>query len=234
MIQVELNVTLACQSRCACCDRLCDLFPKRTDHMTVEQVNAFVTDAKQHGGVTKVRVLGGEPTLHPQIDEVLNILTVAIVEGVIGAIEINTNTLVRGWKEIRSRHSQPGIRWDKSPVKRKNHLPFLWSPRDLGFKTMGPCRHPVQCGFSLDVRGWLPCSPTIAISRAFYDGKHYRQEFPDGTPWGCEDLCPHCVYSMPRRWRKRNTRKVLDFTKAMKTPTPSWAKAIERLQARGG
>jgi len=226
-LSIELNVTLACNARCRCCDRLCDKFPERTEHMEVCQVERFLTEARLAGGVSKVRVLGGEPTLHPQIDAIMRLLVDAIHDGTVGAVEVNTNTISPTWKAHRDACLDPKVRWDRSPPNRKHHLPFLWAPKDLGFATTGPCRHPVQCGFSLDSLGWLPCSPAIAITRLFFGGRHYRQAMPDGTAWGCEDLCPLCIYSMPRGWRIRNRRKLRDFTAAMKEPTRSWADALK-------
>ncbi len=229
-IAVELNVTLACQAGCANCDRLCDKFLDRTEHMELGQVAEFLSQARRAGGVAKVRVLGGEPTLHPQIEDILDLLEGGLDERVIGRVELGTNCLTPDWTEIARRH--PQVDWQRSPLRRKKHLPFVWAPLDLGLTGTAPCRHPVQCGFSLDSRGWLPCSPAIAISRLFFDGKHYRQEMPAGIPWGQDELCPLCVYSLARSWHVRHRRHLADITPEMRVPTRRWAEALERAGLR--
>jgi hypothetical protein len=81
---------------------------------------------------------------------------------------------------------------------------------------------------SLDWRGWLPCSPAILIAGGF-DLEHlYREpdDIPTG-PWG-EELCSHCVYSAPRKWRKANGG--FEVTK----PTPRWEEALRNYAQKKG
>ena len=94
-----------------------------------------------------------------------------------------------------------------------------------------PCRHPFECGFSLDNRGWLPCSPAISIARLFGREHLYRRELPEGQPWGMEELCRYCCYAFPEDFRRINVKHLAEFTPAMKLASKSWFDALRRAGA---
>ena len=93
----------------------------------------------------------------------------------------------------------PNISWSGARESKKRHLPYLWSPTDLGLP-IKPCTQPRICGFSLDNLGWLPCSPAIMIVRAFRLKHLYKYAMPE-EPWGLDELCKHCVHAAPAEWR---------------------------------
>jgi len=220
-INLELNITLACNLKCPSCNRCCDVYPERDDSMTVQQVEEFVdkmraVKAKGNINIKKIKVVGGEPLVHPDFVEIYEILLKAMTEEELyRGLKINTNAT----KEIPvPRH--PRVRWLMSPPKWKKHLPYLWSPVDLGYEVKGPCDMPRRCGFSLDERGFLPCSAAIMLVRAF-DLEHlYKDEIPEGV-WGVEELCKNCVHGMPKEWIAEHSYFKKD------EPTESWKKALE-------
>lgn len=64
---VELEINTACDLACFGCDRLSDVASKGVPNMTVEQVALFVRESLELGWEwERIRLLGGEPTIHPQ------------------------------------------------------------------------------------------------------------------------------------------------------------------------
>lgn len=228
MINLELNVTLQCNLACANCNRLCDIYRDRTEHMSVDQVDRFIKQAKAGGGIKKLKLLGGEPLLHPNFVDIYGLLLGAVKDGVIRCIRVETN----GTIPIPKVERNPLICFKGRRVSRKKHQPALWSPVDLGVKTpIGTCQQLSKCGFSLDKYGYLPCSPAIMISRLLGYNDLYKLDFPNAV-WGLEKLCPHCVFSMSAEWRsKYSAINPTQHTKEDRTPTKTFKDGLDKFNA---
>jgi hypothetical protein len=227
MINMELNITLQCNMACPNCNRLCHVYRDRTEHMKLEQIQKFIDQIRNSDGVHKLKILGGEPLLHPQFAEVYNIILPAVKDGAIQQIKIETNQTIPYPKVEEHKN----ITWHGRSQARKKHQPALWSPIDLGFKTNPYCKQIGTCGFSLDKYGYLPCSLAIMISRLYGVTHLYRYELPTEA-WGLNELCKHCVFSMPKAWRHQYASKnILQHTEEDQTPTKSYKEAMERWDA---
>lgn len=224
-MNIELNITLACNLHCANCNRLCHLLPDRTDHVSVAAVERVHQEALQAGGLGRVNVLGGEPSLHPQFEEILDIVDAGICDGAFRAARVDNNGATK-FKPSKRYHRRMRFAGCKPGAKR--HLPCLWSPADMGIETRGPCAMHYRCGPSLDNMGWLPCSMAIAIVRTFGYEYMYRDTLPTGHDWDWATLCKHCIFSMPSRWQTGNSRSLRDTTAGDLTPTPTWEAALAR------
>lgn len=225
MINLELNVTLQCNLACPNCNRLCHIYRDRTEHMSLAQIEKFIRQAKEGGGVDKLKLLGGEPLLHPQFKEVYYMLADAAKNGIIRSIKIESNkTLPRPEVE-----AFPFVSWKGRTQSKKKHQPILWSPKDLGFDTkVGVCQQLSKCGFSLDKYGYLPCSLAIMICRLFGMTDMYKHEFPT-KPWDLDRMCKTCIFSMDAEWRSRFSGKRLsEHTKEERSPTKSWEEAMSK------
>ena len=120
------------------------------------------------------------------------------------------------------------MRWMGKKASIKNHFPFLWHPKDLGFE-IGPqhrCMMIKSCGISLDKYGYLPCSPAIMITRLFGLTHLYKYELPKGS-WGLEEICQHCIFGMPGDWLEKHCYNILTIAEENKHPTERFKKAIE-------
>lgn len=224
MINLELNITLRCNLFCVNCNRLCHIYRDRTDDMSIPQIEKFIEQARNGGGVQRLKIIGGEPLMHPNFVEIYNLLVDAAEEGVIKSVIVETNkTLNRpdGLKPSKL------TKWQGTLQRKKRHLPILWSPKDLGVQTHYPCRQISRCGFSLDKYGYLPCSLSIMMVRIFKMTHLYRYEFPT-QPWGLDELCPICIFSMDKTWRSHYSQIHLwQHTEQDKTPTESYKKALD-------
>jgi len=225
MINIELNVTMKCNLACPNCNRLCHIYRERTEHMSVDQIKKFIEQAKNGGGIGKLKLLGGEPLMHPNFVEIYNLLNQAAKDGIIKYIKIETNKTI----PFPAVEPSPFFSWKGRGQKKKKHQPALWSPEDLGVETpVGKCQQLSKCGYSIDKYGYLPCSPAIMIARLLGLTHLYKKEFPT-QPWGLEELCKHCVFSMNAEWRSKYSSKcIFDFTEEENTPTKTFKEALDK------
>lgn len=69
---VEIDITWACNLRCFNCNRSCEQAPTG-EQMTLAQVERFLGELRTTGTrLRRIRLLGGEPTLHRQFPEILD------------------------------------------------------------------------------------------------------------------------------------------------------------------
>lgn len=73
---IEINITYRCNLACPNCLVSCGRGQAPSnEEMSVEQIQRFVQESINSGAKWHIiRVLGGEPTLHPEFTEILNIL----------------------------------------------------------------------------------------------------------------------------------------------------------------
>lgn len=229
-MNLELNITLKCNLSCPNCNRLCNIYKDRTEHMSVEQIEKFVTQARNGSGIGRLKVLGGEPLLHPNFLEIYDILTKAAKDGVINCIKIETNKTIEFPKVEQFKF----VSWGGTVQKRKKHQPMLWSPIDLGYNN-GPqpqCPQIGRCGMSLDKYGYLPCSLAIMIARLFGHTDLYRYDLPKDV-WGLDKLCKNCIFSMKPEWRSMYSSKtIFEQSKEETSPTKSYKEAIEKFDVK--
>ena len=70
---IELEINTACDLACFGCDRMSDV--TTAPNMTVSQVELFVKESLELGWKwERIRLLGGEPTLHPQFFDCVHLL----------------------------------------------------------------------------------------------------------------------------------------------------------------
>ena len=224
-MKIELNITLACNLSCHSCNRMCDVYKDRTEHMSLEQIGKFVKHAKGRT-IERIKILGGEPLLHPQFVEIYNKLFTAF--------RSNRQTKLI---KAETNHSLPVPDVQQTykmmvvgvhPLD-KMHLPYLWHPKDLGFEipAQPKCRHLCRCGTSLDKYGYLPCSAAIMLVRLFGMTDLYRDYLPY-KPWGLDRICQHCIFGMPKRWRAKHSKYIKEFPEEYKIPTKRFKEAMEK------
>src|SRR5512147_2280038 len=71
---VEIDVTYVCNLRCPGCNRSCAQAPT-AEMMTLTEVEKFTRESiRKDYRWKRIRIVGGEPTLHPQIAEIIKAL----------------------------------------------------------------------------------------------------------------------------------------------------------------
>lgn len=214
-IRIECNVTYRCNAICWGCNKAVGLarFPK-TD-MTVEQMRRAVNmliEQKIH--VPRFTFCGGEPCLHPQLQELIN--EVARLPTLRWG-RVLTNAMPVS-KPLRDKIVLPDRRFhwfenpldnpedplsgkndrDKRPNKRR-HSPFWISPADVGKPAdFDHCAVQGWCGIGLDCHGFSACGKATMFAKllgvpgvATWEGdimQHVK------TP--INDICKHCQYGL--------------------------------------
>jgi len=225
-MRLELNITFRCQLKCRSCNRLCNL-TRLDDPMTVAQIEMLVARiAAEKKHVKRIKLVGGEPTIHPEFWRICEVLSEGHKAGWIDKINVNTNCVTQ--RQFVDKPLPVGCHWQLSPPSKKQHRPCLWSPIDLGLESKGPCKMVRVCGFSLDVKGWLPCSAAIAIARLFGMEDLYRPlDGPLPTKaWGMSTLCPNCLFGVDEQSIKG--RKFREMPISWDRASPRWDKAIQK------
>ena len=70
--EAEWHITYKCDLNCPNCNRLCFL-PPTTRDMTLDDAREFNRQARELGWFPKIVILGGEPTLHRDLFEFIEI-----------------------------------------------------------------------------------------------------------------------------------------------------------------
>ena len=162
--------------------------------------------------------------MNPDFEGIYDVLVDAADKGIIKYIKVETNGVLPRPDVKPSKL----VKWQGRAMVRRKHQPVLWSPEDLGVETQIGCQMLRRCGYSLDKFGYLPCSGAIMIARLFGLTHLYRQDIPD-KPWGLEELCSKCVFSMDADWRKTYSDKnPTQHTEEEKSPTQSYKDALEK------
>jgi hypothetical protein len=197
---VEIDITYRCNLSCANCNRSCTQAPSRKD-LPVSRIETFLAESIAQG-ITweRIRLLGGEPTLHPELMRIIDLLAVyqdAQISGV--RIEVCTNGC--GEKVNRMLSMLPGQFGIKNTYKTgRDRLfrPFNQAPVDSRLHRFADysvgCRIIRECGLGLTPMGYYPCAIAGGIDRIFEFGLGRRHlPSPDDD---MEDLlavfCPLC------------------------------------------
>ena len=246
---IQLEITYRCNLLCEKCNRHCNIdlpYLKNAD-LTIEQFEKFINEVKSKDiYLGRIRILGGEPLLHPQIEGFISTLFYElIVPGYLERIEVITNgNIYRKGKlnnyiknimcdpYIKRAFNVKMIKFVISPPDKKEG--FFWvlaAPADLGFKWK-QCNQPSICGTLLNTYGYWPQGVCGAIARLFCLTEYAKYEFPvyfkKTWPNLEKDLCKYCVFGC------EELQNELNRNESFKTISSSYKKAIEKWQNGGG
>lgn len=69
---VDYHITDKCNLKCVSCNHFCPLVPDSVSHKSIEQIEKDLTAlSKFRNYIRMITLLGGEPTLHPQLEEII-------------------------------------------------------------------------------------------------------------------------------------------------------------------
>lgn len=163
--KVELEITTHCNLMCKFCDRRCSQAPAN-ESMSLEQIRHFVDESiALNYDWHKIGILGGEPTLHPDLEEIIQILKT--YTGKFPDCDLFLATNYHGRKVIHKiKQFEKSIRVVKSP---KNNNPKWFNNINLTQKDFSSVIHNCNIcngtGLGLTKRGYFPCGAGAAIAR---------------------------------------------------------------------
>lgn len=197
---IEIDITYLCNLHCLNCNRSVTQ-AREAMHMPLEQVTSFVDQSIERGKRwRRIRVLGGEPTLHPRFDEVMRELLryKAAVPSTI--IEVVTNGYGARVKNTLSK-LPPELMIDntrkESPIQ-PTFGPFNMAPIDdrryRGSAFANGCAVLEDCGMGLTPMGYYPCAVAGGIDRILRDdiGVKDLPTDDDDMTKAAERLCGLC------------------------------------------
>ncbi|MFO8241273.1 MAG: radical SAM protein [Dissulfuribacterales bacterium] len=210
---VEMDITYKCNLKCANCNRSCAQLPSRIE-MSVEQVENFIQESIEHRVYWKrIRILGGEPTLHSRFFDIIELLLnyrknfnpdVRLV--------LCTNLFGNKIKDIIGR--LPEEITIKSTVKTSPvnlFRPFNMAPVDTWYNRFSDyscgCRIIEDCGLGLTPSGYYMCAIAGGIDRVFgFDRGRETLPSPDDSMADqmkvfCR-LCGHFGFAWPVKTQK--------------------------------
>ncbi|MEJ2424258.1 MAG: radical SAM protein [Candidatus Thiodiazotropha sp.] len=168
---LEIDLTWSCNLRCHNCNRSCSQIPT-AERIEFEQIRRFldeITASKQ--GWEQIRLLGGEPTLHPEIDAILDVILTwrdtcspdTLIEITSNGHGSHVNRVIEGLPSgvvlnntQKSSRTQPFCSFNIAPVDRPEYAFAEYS---------NACRVIKYSGVGFTPYGWYACPVAGGIDR---------------------------------------------------------------------
>lgn len=196
---LEIDITYRCNLRCNNCNRSCTQAPSTTD-IAPEKIASFLRESvSSQIRWKRIRLLGGEPTLHPRLNELLEML--------IGyqsqyqphlRIVLCTNGTGRRVKDVLSTlPSQIIIKNTDKNHRQRLFRPFNMAPLDNPVYRWADyaagCRILKECGLGMTPAGYYPCAVAGGIDRVFGFDKG-RRHLPGASDHMRDLMALFCRY----------------------------------------
>lgn len=170
---IEIDVTFKCNLKCYNCDRSCRQAPDEI-YISAEKINKFLGETLDKNHYWKrLRILGGEPYLHPEIDTILDILSEYKYEHKDIIIEIVTNGYGSYVNHAIKKTPSNIVINNTRKVSQYNRKfePFNIAPTDIGNYSAADykkaCWITKECGIGLNPYGYYQCGVAGSIDRVF-------------------------------------------------------------------
>jgi hypothetical protein len=203
--KVQLEITAMCNLSCPNCDRSCGQQQAPTNqHMEVKQIKRFVKKSlKMKYQWKRIDIIGGEPTLHPEIFKIFDELKKYKDQYPDTFVRITTNS--KGAKVKSIIEQIPKWIKVKNTDKENNHISedggftaFNDAPIDHGVEDAPVCDIPWRCGLGMTPNGFYPCGAGGGIDRVFnFDIglRRLEQVTTDNLKKQLSVLCKYCGHS---------------------------------------
>ena len=204
--RIEIDITWQCNLTCFDCNRCCGEAPT-TERMSVDQIARFIAESKRCGNPWRViRVLGGEPTVHPDFTEIMHLLidykrSLHNTDEDFGLVVYTNGLTEKSLQLVDDLAAEVEVintMKERGQVRHIGH--FMASPVDLRDPvdddfTMA-CTQATACGIGLTPYGYYQCPIAGSIDRIF--GRNLgRQSLPDKSDDMFDlmkEFCKHCGF----------------------------------------
>lgn len=222
---IEIDITYLCNLTCLNCNRSVSQAPEAL-HMPLKMVRKFVDDSiNTKKKWRRIRILGGEPTLHPEFSEIIEefLRYKAIYKEAI--IEVVTNGY--GSKVKRVIKELPDtIMVDNSEKQgsvQPHFGPFNMAPIDdphfSNASFSNGCSILHECGMGLTPMGYYPCAVAGGIDRILQQqiGGENLPDDSDDMLDKVDSLCRYCGRFQDGHFIPRSVRAPLEEAKMSST-----------------
>ena len=169
--KIEIDITYMCNLRCYDCNRSCRQAPAGNE-IPFGQIKSFVDDSiKKNIKWKRIRILGGEPTLHSRFEDILYELARYKLRHPRCRMEVVSNGYGR---QVQKKLLQiPPFYHIENTMKKNHYQPHFYSfnmaPRDNpNYKHIdftNGCSNIEQCGIGFTPSGYYPCAIAGGIDR---------------------------------------------------------------------
>jgi len=169
--QIEIDLTYACNLRCHDCNRSCRQAPQALE-ISLDRIRRFVSDSIERGIEWKrVRLLGGEPTLHSRFEDILFSFAEYKKRYPRTRLELVTNGY--GRQVLRKLLQVPPFFHIENSMKRSDTQTSFYSfnnapcdrPEFRATDFTNGCSNLEKCGMGLTPLGYYPCAISGGIDR---------------------------------------------------------------------
>lgn len=219
-LTVEAHLTYRCSLSCENCNRACHLNQTHTPDLTLDQFREAVASAPN---VVRIVLIGGEPTLHPDVVEfgrvALTLAPKVLIYSNAHTVYARARLAALATLGIHNRDSTA------KPYGSIRHAtnPFI-APTDYGMTHGDACtwwgRH--SCGYSLDACGWTQCSIGGMIDGILGLGVRSWDWAEIESRDRLDTLCRHCGAF----WSPPEGGPELQRVRGQRC-SPTWAKAFQ-------
>lgn len=234
--RLELHITYRCNLKCTHCHNLIAQAPSN-ETMPFPMIAWLMDESIRANHKWEWLVLhGGEPTLHPQFDDICRGL--ASYRDKYNP-EVKLFLVTNGFAESSKRGQEVaracGIQVENTEKDGNplvlHHIPYCDSPTDRGEPFSLGCHQTSKCGLGFNGRGFFCCSPLAAASRLF--GYHPQARMlkdvtVENMQKGFLLHCHHCGYARG----DGEVRSIMPDPRAPMTKT--WLDAIARYHENQG
>lgn len=180
--RIELDITYDCNLKCLHCNRSCTQAPAQAQ-MTMEQIKSFVQESIALGKKWEIiNVLGGEPTLHPRFDEMIQYLLYQYVIPYSAGTTLQITSNGFGdevQQKLQALPEHPNLVVNTNSFKKGREIPYFTpfnlapSDRPDGDKLEyhKGCWVTAYCGIGLNYLGYFACGVAGGIERILHSGQ---------------------------------------------------------------
>jgi len=175
--RIEIDITYDCNLKCLNCNRSCTQAPSK-EMMSFEQIKGFIDETiNLNLKWEKINILGGEPTLHPDFLQIINLILEEYVykHSLNTVLQITSNGLPSSKKILEQLPLSKNIKINKLSFKKhyivEHFIPFNLAPIDNELFTnanfSNGCWITNSCGIGLNPYGYFCCAVAGGIERIF-------------------------------------------------------------------
>jgi hypothetical protein len=212
---IEIDITYKCNLYCNNCNRSSTQAPDNI-HISLVDIIKFVNSSIKNKKYWKrIRILGGEPTLHPDIFEILSELlrykkfnSKVLIELVTNGYGTKVNNILNKIpKEIWIENSQ------KKNTVQLSFGPFNLAPIDekkfMFTDYSNGCSIMSDCGMGLTPMGYYPCAVSGGIDRIIKKNMGYKDlpKESDDMLDLVKEFCQYCGRFRDGHYIPKNIRK---------------------------
>jgi len=208
---IEIDITTHCNLRCHNCDRAIVRAPSN-EQMSLEQISRFVDESISTGWKWRhINILGGEPTLHPEFHQILDVLLSYREKFPECEIKILTNGNGKYVQKVLSElpdfiKIQNASRENNNPMFHSQYMAPIDIEKFKNDNFTNGCFITEYCGLGMSRYGFYCCGAGAAIDRVFgFDVglKSLSSITDDALKKQLNLLCAYCghyKYNYKEKW----------------------------------